>query len=66
MTTLTIQVNSPKTKKAIEVLVDALGAKIISSETTKLNGVEKGMKDIAEGRVYKANNAKDMVSKILK
>jgi predicted transcriptional regulator len=66
MTTLTIQVNSPKTKKAIEVLADALGAKIISSETTKLNGVEKGMKDIAEGRVYKANNAKDMVSKILK
>ena len=66
MTTLTIQVNSPKTKRAIEVLADALGAKIISSETTKLNGVEKGMKDIAEGRVYKASNAKDMVSKILK
>lgn len=66
MTTLTIQVNSPKTKKAIEVLVDALGGKIISSETTKLSGVEKGMKDIAEGRVYRAKNAKDMVSKILK
>ncbi|MEI6751555.1 MAG: hypothetical protein WCK78_00160 [Paludibacter sp.] len=66
MTTITIQVDSAKTKRAIEILADALGAKIISSETTKLNGVEKGMKDIAEGRVYRAKNAKDMVSKILK
>lgn len=66
MTTITIQVNSPKTKRAIEALAEALGAKVISSETTKLNGVEKGMKEIAEGRVYCAKNAEDMISKILK
>ena len=65
MTTLTIQVNSTKTKKALEALAEALGAKVISSETTKLNGVEKGMKDIAEGRVYRAKNAEDMILKIL-
>ncbi len=32
---------------------------------TTLTIVEKGMKDIAEGRVYKAKSARDMVKNIL-
>jgi len=35
------------------------------SAATKLNGVEKGLKDIEEGRVYKAENAEDLIAQIL-
>jgi predicted transcriptional regulator len=33
--------------------------------STNQNGIEKGLKDIEEGRVYKAENAADMMKKIL-
>ena len=33
--------------------------------STNQNGIEKGLKDIEEGRVYKAENAADMVKQIL-
>lgn len=33
--------------------------------STNQNGIEKGLKDIEEGRVYKAENAADMIKKIL-
>ncbi len=66
MTTITIEVRSPKIRKAFEVLADALGAKIISVDKSKLSGVEKGLDDLAHGRVSSAESADDMVKKILK
>lgn len=36
------------------------------SDSSKLSGIDKGLKDIEEGRVYKAKNARDMVKQILK
>ena len=33
--------------------------------SVKQSGIEKGLKDIEEGRVYKAENATDMVKQIL-
>lgn len=35
------------------------------SAAPKLNGVEKGLKDIEDGRVYKAENAEDLIAQIL-
>ena len=33
--------------------------------SVKQSGIEKGLKDIEEGRVYKAENAADMIKQIL-
>ncbi|MBA4410305.1 MAG: hypothetical protein Q8S54_12745 [Bacteroidota bacterium] len=33
-------------------------------EQQAMNGIEKSLNDIKEGRVYKAKNAKDLMSKI--
>lgn len=45
-------------------LAKNMGWEIVSAPK-KLNGVEKGLKDIEEGRVYKAENAEDLLKQIL-
>jgi len=67
MTTLTIQVDSPKTKKVFEALADALGAKIIKTESNTPNQTTiKAINELKKGKGTKYKSVDDMVKSLSK
>ena len=54
-----VNISLPKSDMTfLRKLAKNMGWEIVSTPK-KLNGVEKGLKDIEEGRVYRAENAED-------
>jgi hypothetical protein len=62
MTTLTIQVNSEKSKRAFEALADALGSKIIEiSPSTPNKTTINAINELKDGKGTKYESVDDMV-----
>lgn len=60
-----VNISLPKSDMTfLRKLAKNMGWEIVSTPK-KLNGVEKGLKDIEEGRVYRAENAEDLLKQIL-
>lgn len=60
-----VNISLPKSDMTfLRKLAKNMGWKIASTPK-KLNGVEKGLLDIEEGRVYRAENAEDLLKQIL-
>lgn len=60
-----VNISLPKSDMTfLRKLAKNMGWEIVSAPK-KLNGVEKGLKDIEEGRVYRAENAEDLLKQIL-
>lgn len=62
MATITLKYNdkNPKAKKAIEFML-SLG---IFEASESIPALDKSLKEAKEGRIYKAKNVKDLMSKI--
>lgn len=62
MATITLKYNdkNPKAQKAIEFML-SLG---VFETSESIPALDKSLKEVKEGKVYKAKNVKDLMSKI--
>ena len=60
-----VNISLPKSDMTfLRKLAKNMGWEIVSAPNKK-NGIELGLEDIEEGRVYKAENAEDLLKQIL-